>query len=355
MKSVQIDAFGTDLSCLVVREAAMPEPGPGQVRVRMLKAPVNPSDLNFVHGTYHQALQRVVWNHGRGDRPSFDPTHSAPCPVPPYALGGEGVGRVEAAGGGLLAKRLVGKRVALASGPPHGTWQEFTLADAKKCVPLPADIDDEQGAMFFVNPLTAYVLAREVLKVPPGAWLLVTAAGSALGKSMVRLGKQYGYRTLCVVRGSGHTAGLKALGADAVVETDTQDLVAEVHRITQGQGVGYAMDCVGGDLAAQALRCLGLNGHLVLYGTLANAPMPLVVRDLMMPVARVTGFLLPNWLGQQSLLKRIGIVRAVTRLTRAGMFHTEVTDHFPLAEVQAAVTAATQPGRSGKVMLTIGS
>lgn len=233
---------------------------------------------------------------------------------------------VEAAGAGILARRLVGKRVAVAGGPPHGTWQEYTLADAKKCVALPDDINDEQGAMFFVNPITTYVLAREVLKVKPGAWLLITAAGSALGKNMVRLGQHFGFKTLCVVRSAAHTAALKALGAGAVVETDTQDMVGEVHRITGGMGVGYAMDAVGGDTAAQVLRCLGLNGHLVLYGTLANAPMPLVVRDLMMPAARISGFLLSNWLAQQSLLKRMGVIRVVMRLTRAGMFHTEVTD-----------------------------
>jgi NADPH:quinone reductase-like Zn-dependent oxidoreductase len=354
MKSVQIDTFSSDVTHISLREAPIPEPGPGQVRVRMRMSPVNPSDFNQVHGTYHQALQRVLWNHGKGDKPSFDPLHCVPCPVPPYSLGNEGVGIVEASGGGLLARRLVGKRVAVASGPPHGTWQEYTLADAKKCIALPDDIDDEQGAMFFVNPITAYALTREVLKVPPGAWLLITAAGSALGKSVVRLSKHFGFKTLCVLRDSTHTHALRALGADAIVETDTQDLIAEVHRITGGMGVGHAMDAVGGELAAQVLRCLGLNGHLVLYGTLANAPMPLTVRDLMMPLARISGFLLPNWLTQQSLLKRIAVIRTVTSLTRKGMFHSEVTDRFPITEIQSAIAAARLPGRSGKVMLTMG-
>jgi NADPH:quinone reductase len=353
MKSVQIDTFSSDVTRIALREAPIPEPGPGQVRVRMRMAPLNPSDFNQVHGTYHQALQRILWNHGKDGQPSFDPRHSVSCPVPPYSLGNEGAGIVEACGGGLLARRLLGKRVAVAGGPPHGTWQEYTLADAKKCVPLPDDIDDEQGAMFFVNPITAYAITREVLQVPAGAWLLITAAGSALGKSVVRLGKLFGFRTLCVLRDSTHTHALQTLGADAIVETDTQDLIAEVHRITGGMGVGYAMDAVGGELAAQVLRCLGLNGHLVLYGTLANTPMPLMVRDLMMPQARISGFLLPNWLGQQSLLKRIALIRKVTRLTRKGMFHTEVTQRFPIEDIQGALAAAQMPGRSGKIMLTM--
>lgn len=358
MKSAQLKAFSQDINAIHVVESPLPTPGPGQVRVRMLLSPVNPSDLNFVHGTYHTALQRIIWNQGRSAEQAnvfYDPAHKVPCLEPPYALGGEGVGIVDAVGSGFLARRLQGKRVAVAGGPPNGTWQEYTLVDAKKAVALPDSISDQQGAMFFVNPLTAYILVREVLRVPRGRWLLVTAAGSALGKSVVRLGKLYGFKTLCVVRSSSNSDELRALGADAVLETDHQDLHADVFRLTQGQGVEYAMDCVGGELAAQVVRCLGLDGRLVLYGTLANSPLPLPVRDLMMPVAHISGFLLPNWMARQSPLKLLGILRTVKKLTVQGMFHTEVNETYELAQIQQAISAALKPGRTGKVMLHIGT
>ncbi|MBK6907102.1 MAG: zinc-dependent alcohol dehydrogenase family protein [Rhodocyclaceae bacterium] len=354
MKSARLAAFTDAIEDIRIEEVALPTPGPGQVRVRMHLAPVNPSDLNFVHGTYHQALQRIIWNQGQRDgdaRVFYDPAKTNPCPTPPYALGGEGVGVVDAVGSGFLARRLSGKRVAVASGPPHGTWQEYTLVDAKKAVILPDAVSDEQGAMFFVNPITAYVLAREVLKVPRGGWLLVTAAGSALGKSMVRLGKLYGFKTLCVVRSAGNSEELRRLGADAVVETDHQDLLTEVFRVTGGKGVGSAIDCVGGDLAAQVVRCLGLDGHLLIYGTLGKTPMQIPGRDLMMPVAHISGFLLPNWMAQQSTLTLLGVLRTVMRLTTQGIFHTQVTETYPLDEVANAVAAATKAGRTGKVML----
>lgn len=354
MKSARIDAFTDNPNDIRVVDVPLPEPAAGQVRVRMLMSPVNPSDLNLLHGTYRAALERIVWNHGKQDPTQtvyYDPAATNACPMPPYALGGEGVGIVEATGGGFLARRLLGNRVAIAGGPPNGTWQEHTVVDAKKAVALPESISDEQGAMYFVNPITAYVLTREVLRVPRGGWLLVTAAGSALGKSMVRLGKRYGFKTLCVVRGNAASAELRQLGADAVVETSHQDLQAEVFRITQGKGVGYAMDCVGGELAADVLRCMGLDGHMVLYGTLGNSLMPLTVRDLMMPVARVSGFLLPNWMTQQSPLRLLSVLRAVKKLTVQGVFATEVAEVFALDQVSQAVTAATRPGRTGKVML----
>jgi NADPH2:quinone reductase len=356
MKSAQTNAFTQSSRDIHVVDVPVPQPGPGQIRVKMLMSPVNPSDLNFLQGTYHEALERIIWNQGQaGDgRVFYDPALNNACPVPPYALGGEGVGLVDAVGSGFLARRLAGKRVAIAGGPPSGTWQEYAVVDARKAVALPAELSNEQGAMFFVNPITAYVLVREVLRVPAGNWLLLTAAGSALGKSVVRMGRLYGFKTLCVVRSGANSRELLELGADAIVQTDQQDLPAEVFRITSGKGVPHAIDCVGGDLAAQVVRCLGLDGRLVLYGTLANSPLQLPVRDLMMPVAQVSGFLLPNWMMQQSALKLLSILRRVKKLTIKGVFATEVTGSYPLEQVAEAVSAASQPGRTGKVMLHIG-
>jgi NADPH:quinone reductase len=356
MKAARLQQFTADPADIRIEDVPMPAPAAGQVRVRMLLSPVNPSDLNFVRGTYHEALRRMIWNQpydGVARPVTFDPAHANACPMPPYVLGGEGVGIVDACGSGFLARRLRGKRVAVASGPPNGTWQEYVVVDAKRAVALPDGIPDAQAAMFFVNPIAAYVMIREVLRVPRGGWVLVTAAGSALGKSIVRMGQRDGFRTLCVVRSNANTAELKSLGADVVIETDREDLIAAVARVTAGHGVGYALDCVGGELAGQVVRCLGVNGHLVLYGTLANSPVPVPARDLMMPGARIEGFLLPTWMAQQSPLKLLGMLQAVKKLTVAGVFHNEVAATYPLDQAAAAVTASLQPGRTGKVMIRI--
>ena len=357
MKSARLDAFAQQTGDIRIVDVPVPEPGPGQVRVRMLLSPVNPSDLNFVHGTYHAALERIIWNQRRPTsdaRVYYDPAHANPCPIPPYALGGEGVGIVDACGSGFLARRLRGQRVAIAGGPPNGTWQEYTLADAKRAVVVPESVPDEQAAMFFVNPLTAYVLVREVLRVRRDDWLLLTAAGSALGKSIVRLGRRDGFRTICVVRSGANSAELAALGASAVIETNRQDLVAEVARITGDRGVLHALDCVGGELAGRVVRCLGLGGRLVIYGTLGDSPLQIPGRDLMMPAARISGFLLPVWMAQQSPLKLLGMLRTVRRLTVEGIFHTEVGATYALEQVNAAIAASLVPGRTGKVMLRLG-
>lgn len=355
MKAARIDAFTDDAGNIRLVERPLVEPGPGQVRVRMLLSPVNPSDLYFVRGTYIAALRRTIWNQGAPDEGPvyYDPGRTRVCPQPPYGLGGEGVGIVDAAGSGFLARRLLGKRVAISNGPPVGTWQEFSVVDARRVVALPGRLDDEQGAMFFINPMTAYIITREVLCVPRGCWLLLTAAGSALGKGVVRMGRLYGFRTLCVVRSDAAAQAVQRLGADAVVNTTKQDLPAEVHRITGGKGVHYAMDCVGGELAACVVRCMGLGGRLALYGTLANSPLQLVIRDLMMPVAGISGFYLPNWMLQQSSMKMLGIVRQVRRLALRGVFDEPVAATYPLDRVADAVNAAQRPDRGGKILLRI--
>ena len=356
MKCVRVHAFTDRLEDIRVEEVPVPEPGPGQVRVRVRLCPVNPSDLHYVRGTYYRALERVIWNQGRTSddlRVCFDPGRSVECPVPPYALGGEGVGVVDACGSGWLARRLHGRRVAVAGLPPHGTWQECTVVDAKRAVAVPDGIPDEQAAMYLANPVSAHVMVREVLEVPRDGWLLLTAAGSALGKSVVRMGRRDGFRTICVVRSSANTRELEALGADAVIETDRQDLVAEVARLTAGRGVGSALDCVGGRLAGEVVRCLGINGRLVLYGTLADQPIEIPSRDLMMPLAQVSGFYLGNWMMQQLPLRLLGVLRAVRRLTSEGVFRTEVGEVYPLEQAAVAVAASLEPGRTGKVMLRV--
>ena len=159
MKSARIHACTQRSEDIRIEDVPIPEPGPGQVRVRMRMSPVNPSDLNFVRGTYHQALERIIWNQRRTDGDSrvyFDPGRSNACPEPPYALGGEGVGVVDACGDGFRARRLRGRRVAVASGPPNGTWQEYTVVDAKRAVAMPDSTNEltNVSTMKMPNPST---------------------------------------------------------------------------------------------------------------------------------------------------------------------------------------------------------
>jgi NADPH:quinone reductase-like Zn-dependent oxidoreductase len=349
MKSAVIQAHSDDPSAVEVRDVAVPKPGPGQVRVRMRMAPVNPSDFNYINGTYERAFARLLWNRGV-ERPTGP--GGVPSPAPPYSLGVEGVGVVEESGGGLLARRLVGRRVAVVSGPPNGTWQEQTLIDAKRAFPVPRSMSDAEACSFFVNPLTALVMVREVLKVPRGAVLLQTAAGSALCQMVRNLGRAHGFRVINVVRSRAGAERLEARGAKYIIAQEDQDLLEAVHRYVP-DGVQYVLDCVGGAIGSEALRTLAPGGRMICYGTLSGDPITLPPRDIMMPMTSIEGFYLTEYLMRRTLLQRIALVRSTAKLIASGVLGTTVEKTYVLDEIHAALEHARRPGRAGKVLLRL--
>lgn len=352
VRSVQIDRLSDGLDRVRLVDAPVPEPGPGQLRVRMRLSPVNPSDLNFIRGDYIRALERLIWNQGHADL-CYDPGRTQPSPRPPYSLGGEGVGIVDACGPGVPEAAFAGRRVAVVAGPPMGAWQDYTVVAAQRALPVPESIGDETAAMFIVNPLTAYAMVHEVLKVRADTWLMQDAAGSALARMVVRMSKLAGFRTINLVRGDAHREALAALGADVIVDTESQSVVEEVMKATGARGAEYALDCVGGELAAEMLRCLTLGGHMVVYGTLGNSPIVLPSRDMMMPVTQMSGFFALNWLALQPPDRLPEIFGKLFQLAMQGVFESPVDATYPLEQVRDAIEASQVKGRAGKILLRI--
>ena len=351
MKSVMVDSHTDDLSLVAVREVDAPKPGPGEVSVRMSLAPINPSDFNHIDGKYERAFGRMIWNRGL-DRPiGPDGVRS---PAPPYALGVEGVGVVDEAGRGLLGRRLVGRRVAVVGGPPNGTWQQRAIIDARRAFPVPRGLSDEDACSFFVNPLTALIMVRHVFQVPRGAVLLQTAAGSALARMVRNLGREDGFRVIDVVRSRAGAELLRAEGSKYVIALEDQDLLESVHGYVS-DGVDFVLDCVAGATGSQALRALKPGGRMLCYGTLSPDPISLGPRDIMMPMTRVEGFYLPEYLRSRSLLERLRLVRSNAKLIRSGVLATRVEETYRFTDVHAALEHARRPGRQGKILLRLSS
>lgn len=332
MKAVILESFGDPRSVLSFGNVPMPEPGRGEVRVRMIASPVNPSDLMVVRGQY-----------GR-------------LPPLPATPGFEGVGVVEATGPGLL-RRLrglrSGRRVAVLNAA-GGNWAEYVVLPARQLVPVPDDLPDDQVASFFVNPATAIVMTQSVLGVRPGDWLLQSAAGSALGRMIIRLARHVGFRTINTVRRREQVAEIERLGGDVVICTSDEVVEERVKVLTGGQGVRYAIDCVGGVTGQSLIRSLAPDGRLLLYGTLSSDPIPLEPRRIMVGQKRIDGFWMSEWVKKQSIFTMLGLFRQITALLRGKVLTTDVEASFPLEQIREAVEKAETPGRHGKVLLRIG-
>ncbi|MDE2508898.1 MAG: zinc-dependent alcohol dehydrogenase family protein [Planctomycetota bacterium] len=330
MKAVVFDRFGEPGEVLGVREVPDPTPGPGEVLVRMIASPINPSDLLVTRGLYGK------------------------LPTLPATPGFEGVGIVEKAGPGVLGRFVVGKRV-VAINDRGGNWAEKAVINARQARPVPDDLPDEQVASFFVNPATVVALVRHVLRVPRGAWLAQSAAGSSLGRMIIKLGKADGFKTINVVRRAAAVAELKALGGDAVIASENGSIVDQIRAIVGNDGVRYALDPVGGDVGTAMFDSLAADGRLVVYGTLSGEPIRIDPRRMIAGKRVVEGFWLGHWAKTRSIPQMLLLFREITQLIRAGVLATEPGEVFPLDRIQDAARAAEVVGRRGKVLLNIGA
>jgi NADPH2:quinone reductase len=206
MKAVRFAHYGEPAKVLTVEDLPLPEPGAGEVRLRLLASPVNPSDLLFVRGHY------------AGVQPHF-----------PSRVGFEGVGIVDALGPHVVYP-VPGQRVALIKAQ-GGNWAEYAVGPASVLLPVPDDLADEQVASFVINPATALLMLRHVLAVPREEWVLQSAAGSELGRMRIRLAKHDGMRTINLVRRRETVAELERLEAEAVMVSEEGPIEEQVRKL----------------------------------------------------------------------------------------------------------------------------
>jgi trans-2-enoyl-CoA reductase len=146
-----------------------------------------------------------------------------------------------------VTKVKTGQRVVTVTGleafKGNGSWQEYICLPEDLVWPVPDYLSDETAAQFIINPWTSYGMLKD-LAVPAGEYVLQSAAGSALGKQVIKLAKHWGVKTINVVRRAEQKAELRALGADEVICSSEEDIVARVKEITGGRGAYAALDAV---------------------------------------------------------------------------------------------------------------
>lgn len=354
MKALVFEQYGKAEEVLLLKDIPEPEPDAGEVKVKMLYSPLNPSDvINTIEGTYRDAIGKAIWNYGKSeDQFSVDPNGNRVLPSLPHVPGLEGVGVVVKAGAGLYPKFLMGKRVTVI-GARKGNWQEYNVVDARQALPVKSGINDEQAAVSFVNPVTAYAMIHEVLKCRSGDMVLQSAGNSEVGKMIIRMGKRFGFQTINLIRNKAQAEHLRAIGANHVIDISSENLRERVFQITKGRGVPFALDPIAGSLASEMVLCLGLNGKLLVYGTLSSELLHFSSRDLMTPLSSVQGFFLTNWMMQHGLLKKFSIMRKVASLVKSGELQSQIYKTFPLEYFREAMHEVRQSNNRGKILLKI--
>jgi NADPH:quinone reductase len=194
---------------------------------------------------------------------------------------------------------------------------------------------------------------RHVLEVPKGEWLLQSAAGSTLGKMIIKLGRHDGFKTVNVVRRSEAKEELTRLGADAVISSSEGPIDEQVKRITGGDGVRYALDPIGGEAGTGVFRSLAPGGRLVIYGTLSGEPIQLDPRHLISGRKVVEGFWLGHWMRDRSIPSALLLFREIASLIRQGVLSSQIGPSFDLDEIREAARQADSIARGGKVLLRL--
>ncbi|XP_024524246.1 enoyl-[acyl-carrier-protein] reductase, mitochondrial-like [Selaginella moellendorffii] len=229
-RAIHVAAFSDGdpaVACKVVM-APTPVPGRGQVLLKVLCRPVNPSDVLCIQGRYSGV--------------QF-----------PFVPGLEGMGEIRELGDGVTGFSR-GQRVFHIF-PGAGSWQEYALVPAADVIPIPDVIANEIAAQFYVNPWSAFGML-EVLGAPEGEYVLQTAAGSVLGRMFIQLAHHRGVKTINLVRRDEQKEELKAIGADQVINLKDEGIVKQVSEITGGKMAYATIDAVGEEQCSLTVRSM---------------------------------------------------------------------------------------------------
>jgi NADPH:quinone reductase len=328
MRGVRLRAYDGRPESFEIAELPVPHPGPGQVLVRVAASPINPSDQMFIRGLYG---------------------FKKPLPATP---GFEGSGTVVEAGSGMMARFLKGRRVACATSDPNlagGMWAEYVVTSARLCVPLSKQVDMEQGATMLVNPLTAWALMEEA-RIGRHRAVVSTAAASALGRMLVRLGGRFSIPVINVVRRAEQAELLRKMGAEHVLDTGAPDFDASLGDLCHKLGATIGFDAVAGEMSARVLRSQPRGSRLLVYGALSLEASQADPASLIFEGKRLEGFWLTAWLRRKNIVRRFGISRQVQGLL-AGDLKTEIRARIPLEDAARGLEQYAARMTTGKILL----
>jgi NADPH:quinone reductase-like Zn-dependent oxidoreductase len=234
-------------------ELPLPEPGPGEIRLRVKALGLNRAEIMFRNGQYLET------------------------PVPPAKNGYEAAGIIEAVGPGVDSI-WIGKTVSTVPGTfklnNHGVYGEVAVVPLHGIAEYPSNLSYEEGASIWMQYLTAYGALIWLGQITKGDFVVITAASSSVGLAAIEMVKAEGAISIAVTRTAAKRDQLLKSGADHVIVTDEEDLVARVNQITSGKGARVIFDPIGGKILESLAAATASKGIIFEYGALAPEPTP---------------------------------------------------------------------------------
>lgn len=305
---------------------AVPVPGPGQVLVKVAFAGVNRPDV----------IQRQ----------GFYPPPADASPLPGLEISGQ----VVAMGEGVTWPFTGTQVCALVAG---GGYAEYCLAEAAQCLQIPTGLSLEQAAAMPETLFTVWHNVFERGMVAEGETILVHGGTSGIGSMAILLGKLFGVNVIATCGGPEKCAQALAMGATHAIDYKATDFVAEVARLTEGQGVDMVLDMVAGEYVARNIKCLSDDGRHVTIAVQGGVRAELNMAEVMRRRLTLTGSTLrPRSKAFKAALAS-EIRDTVWPLVAQGVLRPIMDRTFALTDAAAAHARMEQGAHIGKIVLAV--
>ncbi|TWB12792.1 NADPH:quinone reductase-like Zn-dependent oxidoreductase [Nitrospirillum amazonense] len=314
---------------LKIIDSEIPAPGPDEIRIRVKAIGLNRAEAMWRTGNYVEPVKL------------------------PGRLGYECSGIVDAVGA-AVTHLAVGDEVttmAAFSMNDYGVYGELVLVPAKATVKKPASLSFEQATALWSTFVTPWGAFFERTPLMDRDTVLIPAASSGVGLGAIQVAKLTGAKVVALSRGSTKTAHLLEAGADHVIATEEQDLVAEVSRITGGKGATVAFDPVGGPTFSKLVEAMAAGGTIHVYGALSEQVTPLPMLPMVRKELLVRGY---NIFGiTKSAERQAKVAKFIFDNVAAGKLKIAIAGTFTLDEIVAAHRALEQNRHVGKLVVTV--
>lgn len=324
MRALVCNVYGAP-ETLVLEEWDDPAPDDDEIVIDVAAAGINFPDILIIAGQYQDKTP------------------------PPFIPGNEASGII-ASMGKNVRRFAVGDKVIVT--PKGGAFAEKCKVNENAVMPLPEEINFEQGAGYAVTYGTSFHALQQCAALRPGETLLVLGAAGGVGIAAVEIGKAMGAHVIAAAGSQEKLDFARSAGADETINYCTQPLKETVRKLTNSKGVDVVYDPVGGELAQQALRALAWQGRYLVVGFACGEIPKFPANIALLKEASIVGVWWGTW-AQRNPQQQIENMQELAGLIAAGKLQPRITEVFMLDDFAQAFKVITERRALGKVIITM--